>query len=99
MSGEAELAELRRDAARWRALMASQRMHFMGSSGFDIQMKDPKGPRIKENMKVAIKPDEAHHFGMEFWDEHSAFGDPKWPDDFERELLTLYVDALRERMK
>ncbi|PBB73839.1 hypothetical protein CK227_20550 [Mesorhizobium sp. WSM4308] len=34
-----------------------------------------------------MKPGEYQHFGMEFWSEHSAFGNPEFPDDFERALL------------
>lgn len=86
-------------AARWDALMSSQRMHIVGCTGFEIKMIDPKGPNIIENKTARIRPDAQLHFGMEFWNEHPAAGNPRFPDKFERELLIAYVDAIRERKK
>lgn len=71
------------DAERWRALMSSARMHFMGSSGF--AMKDDSAP--------APRPGEVWHFGMEFWSEHTVTG----KDGLERRMIMNYVDALRAR--
>ncbi|MCF8533852.1 MAG: hypothetical protein K9G48_12670 [Reyranella sp.] len=87
------------DAARWRALMSSQRMHFMGSSGFDFHgMREAAGRRYFTAESTAKPRDGSHlHFGMEFWDVHEAHGDPEFPDHFERSLLTAYVDALIAR--
>lgn len=69
---------IRADAQRWRALMATQRFHFMGSAGFDKQGK----PR----------PREPWHFGMEFFSEFSDT--EKYPDDFARGLFLSYVEAM-----
>lgn len=49
--------EIKRDAARWRALMSSERLHFMGSSGIS-HTRDGNGP--------VCRPSEVWHFGMEF---------------------------------
>jgi hypothetical protein len=91
-------SDLERDAARWRALMSSQRMHFMGSSGFDYV---PKAPGLDQRKLTNVKPvarqGEPMLFGMEIHSEHPAHNDPNYPDDFARELLTVYVDAIIAR--
>jgi len=89
-------SELTRDAERWRALMSSQRLHFMGCSGFTI--KGPPHPNggVKAET-VEPKPNHQLHFGMEFWDVHSAHGDPEFPDTFERHFMLAYVDELVRR--
>lgn len=84
------------DGERWRALMSSQRMHIMGWSGFKVDgPKTEDGRFVPETAKV--NPDTYQLFGMEFWSEHSAYKDPDFPDTFERDLLTKYVDHLRSR--
>ena len=86
------------DAARWRALMSSERMHFMGSAGFLHEHKDGDPTNRKlVNITPIPRPGEQMHFGMEFWDVGAK--DDRFPDTFERELLTVYVDAIRERSK
>ena len=88
----------RRDAQRWRALMASQRMHWIGSAGFTMVKKDPDGPDNKKTNIVATpREGESMHFGMEFWSVHAAHGNPDYSDAFERQLLTTYVDEMIKR--
>lgn len=94
----AELAAIETDAERWRALMSSARLHFMGSAGFEMRQKDAAvSSRDKANLTAIPKPGEMLHFGMEFWSSHPAAGDPRYPDQFERDLMVAYVDALREK--
>ena len=89
-------AQDRIDAARWRALMSSQRLHFMGSAGFEHIPKDgDPDNRALANTTPKPRGDRDMHFGMEFWDV--AKQDDRFPDTFERELLTVYVDAIRSR--
>lgn len=95
-AGEAQGKD-RVDAERWRALMSSQRMHFMGCAGIELVNKPGTTSRNTADLTPVMKPGEYHHFGMEFWSEHAAFGDPRYPDDFERTLLIAYVDDLRGR--
>lgn len=87
-------ASAAQDAARWRALLASQRMHFMGCAGFELQPEDEK---TRDNLTPVPMPGTYMHFGMEFWSEHPAHGDPRYPDNFERRLLTAYVDEIIKR--
>lgn len=94
---EQDNAKLRADAERWRSLMSSPKMHFMGSAGFEHILKAdaPAGSRRLEHQIAVPKPDGYWHFGMEFW-----FGipvDARYPDTFERQMLTAYVDAIRAR--
>ncbi|PBB75164.1 hypothetical protein CK227_10250, partial [Mesorhizobium sp. WSM4308] len=84
---EAALASAQDDAERWRALMSSQRMHFMGCAGIELVNKPGTTSRQTRDLIPVMKPGEYQHFGMEFWSEHSAFGNPEFPDDFERALL------------
>lgn len=96
------ITELVVDAERWQALMSSQRMHFMGSAGFrHYNPSDPSDRKIQNCItEVVAEPGkEWLHFGMEFWDISHAYGNPEYPDRFERQFLTLYVDHLRARMK
>ncbi len=74
------------DGKRWRALMSSQRMHFMGSAGFDHSGPEPM-PRSGAPL----------HFGMEFWDVHEAHDDPRYPDARERALMVNYADEIIRR--
>lgn len=91
----AELDAVIADAERWRALMSSGRLHYMGSAGFDTTMKDPNGPRSTSNLVAKPRAGVPWHFGMEFWSHHPAAGDPRYPDDFERALMISYADAMR----
>lgn len=95
-----ELDGLREKAERWDALMSSGRMHFMGCAGFNLVPKDGDvTSRKTANLTPLPIPGTYMHFGMEFWDTHPAAGDPRHPDQFERDLLVAYVDAIRERKK
>lgn len=94
---EAEKAGLVEDAERWRALMSSQRMHMMGSFGFDYVFDPPDSRKHVDLVDVVPRADDYMHFGIEFWSTHAAFGDPAWPDDFPRKLLVTYVDEMRAR--
>lgn len=93
----AALREKEEDAERWRALMSSQRMHMMGSFGFDYVFDPPDSKKTADLVDVIPRHGDHMHFGIEFWSEHSAFGDPAWPDTLPRKLLTTYVDELRAR--
>lgn len=83
------------DAERWRALMSSPKMHFMGSAGFEHVLKAdaPPGSRVLEHQIAVPKADGYWHFGMEFW--YGIPADDRYPDTFERQMLTAYVDAIR----
>jgi len=74
------------DAARWRALMSSQRIRVIGSAGLvDAVTGEPRAPA-----------DGYAHIGVELWSLHrSAHPDPEFPQDRCREQLTFYVDFLR----
>lgn len=87
------------DAARWRALMSSQRMHFMGAAGFTFTPKDgdEKNRKMVNLTPSATTPINNLHFGMEFWDKFPNEKYPEHSDSFERELLTVYVDELISR--
>lgn len=85
---DCECEQLRLDAERWRALMRSDRLHWMGSSGMDLT-DTPDA--------VRMIPGQVWHFGMEFWSEHPASGDPQYSDVSARVLITAYVDAMREK--
>lgn len=93
---EKERNEALEDAERWRALMSSQRLHFMGSAGFDFVRDDPESRKTADIKEVVCRAP-GLHFGMEFWDVHSAYKDPQFPDEFERKLMIAYVDELRRR--
>lgn len=96
--GLVNVAADRLDGERWRALMSSARMHFMGSAGFKHVPKDgDAGNRQLVNQTPVPRDGQPLHFGMEFWDVGAV--DDRFPDTFERELLTVYVDAIRERAK
>jgi len=95
------MADNEADAAKWRALMSSARLHFMGSAGFAYA---PAGEKVLQKLTpVPRSPAEPMHFGMEFWSEHSATkernpdGSPRWPDTFERKFMDVYVDELMVR--
>lgn len=90
-------AKDREDAERWRALMSSPKMHWMGSAGFDHRPREGAmaDSRALEDQDAIPRPGELWHFGMEFW-----FGmepDALYPDQFERRVLVAYVDAIRSR--
>lgn len=87
------------DAERWRALMASARLHYMSSAGIEIKQKDPNGDRGTTNLQPVPRLCEVWHFGMEFWSQHRAAGNPLFPDGFERELMVAYTDAMRALLK
>lgn len=82
------LRDMERDALRWRALLNSQRMHYMGSTGF----KSESSEYADANPKAAR---EHMHFGMEFWNVYRL---PKDYADNEsgycRRLLLAYVDEI-----
>lgn len=90
------LDALERDAARWRALMASQRFHFLGSSGFEFDKLDAAGGRKFANLRPRLKA-ERLHLGLELWNIHPAHANTAFSDRFERDLLTLYVDTIIAR--
>ena len=90
------LAAIERDAARWRALMASQRFHFLGSSGFQFDKIDEAGDRKFANLQPRAESEHLH-FGIEMWNIHSARNNPDFSDRFERDLLTHYVDTIIAR--
>lgn len=83
------------DGARWRALMASARLHYMGSAGFDINRK-PDTPIDTKQIQdcVAVhKPGQTMHFGMEFWD-HFPTGSEAPIDNFERSFMIEYTNEI-----
>lgn len=92
---EAEIEALKVDAERWRALMSSARMHYMGSAGIRLEPRVPGGSRSLSNFTPIPRLNESWHFGMEFWSQHRASSDPHYSDVFERELMVAYVDAIR----
>ena len=73
-----------RDAARWRALLSSDRLRLLGSAGFgttssgqkavDSRIPDPSGYR---------------HFGMEFWTKHREKS-----SEHGARVLEAYADAI-----
>jgi len=74
------------DAARWRALMSSQRIRVMGSAGLH---RDQAG-------KLAARSDGRVHIGVEFWSIHDApHPSAEFPQEGSREILTFYADFLR----
>jgi hypothetical protein len=80
------LAGMREDAERWRALMASQRIRVMGSSGL---YWDDDG-------RVHRRADGHMHLGVELWNQHEApHPSAEFPQDRCRELLTFYVARVR----
>ncbi len=85
------------DAERWRALMSSQRLHFMGSAGFDNKRpEDDPDTDLLQKLTPVPRPNTYMHFGMEFWSEHPV-NKKKFPDDFERKFMVTYVDEMRRR--
>jgi hypothetical protein len=84
-------------AARWDALMSSGRLHFMGCAGFNIQRREPTGPKTFANSVATPQDGAPMHFGMEFWSTYNTF--PKGEDQFERDFMITYVDELRRRAK
>ena len=73
------------DAARWRALMASDRIRMMGAAGFKFA---PDGSIVAEDRGEL-------HIGMEFWNKHPAKDDPRYPQEQCRRVLEAYVDHIR----
>lgn len=74
--------KMREDAERWRALMASPKMHFMGSAGFD-----------KDGVP---RPGEDLHFGVEFWNVFDTEKHPlNYSDEHSRKVVMNYADAIR----
>jgi len=83
-SSKAE-GEMREDAERWRALMASQRIRVMGSAGIYSMEADLRAPT-----------DGYMHMGVEFWSLHRSVHPSKdFPQERCREALTFYADQLR----
>lgn len=84
------------DAERWRALMASERMHLIGFAGIEFD-----GPKTEEGFTkvhestVSIKPGPNLLFGMEFHAWHPAKAEGKHPDTAGRNVIVAYVDHLR----
>lgn len=68
-----------RDAARWRALLGSQRIRMLGWTGFDQD----------GNVQPSTDPRGYMHFGVEFWSQH-----PTMEVARARTILTSYADAL-----
>ncbi|MCE0464880.1 hypothetical protein [Pseudomonas uvaldensis] len=75
---DAELAAMRRDAERWRALISCARIRFLGSAGY--WEKDPYGN----------SPGNYRHFGAEFWTMHEA---PTADKERAAEILNGFADA------
>ncbi|KAF0102191.1 MAG: hypothetical protein FD144_2626 [Rhodospirillaceae bacterium] len=76
------------DAARWRALMSSQRIRVMGSAGL----------RRDEAGNLTVRSDGHLHIGVEFWSVHeSRHPSAEYPQERSREILTFYADFLRRR--
>lgn len=83
----------RRDAARWRALLASHYMRLQGWSGFDRQGNAK--PNAYPDSSGKIRPH--MHFGIEFTSFTNYSEDEvREPTDNARHLLTEYVDAIRK---
>lgn len=83
-AARAEIARLREDAERWRALV-SCRMHFMGCSGFDVV-----------DGELAPRPGEPQHFGMEIWSFPKPAGEAGEKSDARARLcLVAVADAAR----
>lgn len=83
----AALSALTADAERWHALMSSQRVRVIGSSG----MVTPEG-------ELKTPADGYVHIGVELWSLHGApHPSAEFPQDRCREQLTFYVDFLRSR--
>lgn len=82
LSDVSELSGLARDARRWRALMSSERVHWLGSAGFD-----------HKDGVATPRPGEVWHFGIEFWSSY-VFDKSKYPDATARNMLTAYADAM-----
>jgi len=97
------MADNEADAAKWRALMSSGRLHFMGCAGFSLTPTIPGAERDMQTLVATPKGNAQLHFGMEFWSTHSATaeknpdGSPRWPDTFERKFMDVYVDELMVR--
>ena len=85
--------EYREDALRWRALMSSERMHWMGGSGFSVG--DIAG---QVYMKPKNDPKNYVHFGIEFYDTFDYEGKER-DDKFARDCLTSYADLLKGRLE
>ena len=78
-----------RDAARWRALLASGRLRLLGSAGFD----NSSLYGIKDGRQA--DPSGYRHFGMEFWTIH--FHDSSADNATGQAVLTAYADAMIEK--
>lgn len=73
--------EVEREAARWRALISSDRIRVMGVAGFDCA----------SDGSVTLREGPGwHHMGLEVWDSHPAKGDES--DVRGRKVLLAYVD-------
>ncbi|MDE2105109.1 MAG: hypothetical protein KGL39_48165 [Patescibacteria group bacterium] len=84
------------EAERWRALMSSGRLHFMGCAGFDFS-NSVEGSRAMATATATPRKGDALHFGMEFWSDAKATAEH--PDDFERRFMIAYVDEIRRRAR
>ena len=83
------------DAERWRALMKSQRMHWMGSAGFDFA--ETNGRTLDDIKEITPRAGTYQHFGMEFWTHYRGDYKSDPNDRFCRRLLTTYVDHIRSK--
>jgi len=73
--------DVKQDANRWRAIINSPRMTWMGAAGFNADKTAPKSE----------DPDEPNlHLTINFWTDH----DDENPDDLARTMLTTLADAL-----
>lgn len=86
------------DAARWKALMSSARMHWMGSAGVIFTHPEGSNKALGDSVRFDQNPDQdCVHFGMEFWDKYPRKPGEKRTDAFARNLLTWYVDNIRSK--
>lgn len=85
LGGPASTPSDAQDAARWRALLSSQRIRVMGSAGF----KSVDGEWL-------LPSDGYLHMGVEFWSLHNApHPSEEFPQDRCRNQLIAYADYLR----
>lgn len=75
-----DIESLRADAARWSALMSSERVTAMGWSGFDTRTDEPKAH------------DPYLHVTLNFWNKHPP--ETGWQGKHGRKMLLAYVDGI-----
>jgi hypothetical protein len=87
-----ENEQLRQDAERWRALVGSARLEWMGCAGFDF---DDENKPIKD-CNVTARAGDPLHFAMSFWSDFPAKDIPSG-HAFAVRFLTAYADECRRR--